>query len=90
MRALLTATETVRARPGEVIPLIAKSIKQPDAKVSNTWKHHAFPAALPKDMLDVMVEEERWIAKMQKREPRTRAQLAAFIDTSVLEEALGR
>jgi NitT/TauT family transport system substrate-binding protein len=49
--------------------------------------HHAFPAALPGELLDVMVEEERWVARNQKREPRSRAALQAFIDTSVLAEA---
>jgi NitT/TauT family transport system substrate-binding protein len=87
VRALLQATETVRTMPQVVIPLIAKSINQPEAKVSASWKFHAFPAALPKDMLDVLTEEERWMARTQQRAPRTREQLQGFIDTSVLAEA---
>jgi sulfonate transport system substrate-binding protein len=87
VRGVLRATETVRAMPQSVMPLVARSINQPEAKVSASWKFHAFPAALPRDMLDVLTEEERWMAKSQQREPRTREQLAAFIDTSVLAEA---
>ena len=37
-----------------------------------------------------MVQEEAWIAKNQKRAPRTRATLAQFIDTTVLAEARKR
>jgi len=88
VRGLLDASETVRRMPQIVIPIIARSIMQPEEKVSRSWKYHAFPAALPKDMLDVMTEEERWMARSQQREPRTREQLATFIDTSVLQEAM--
>ncbi len=87
VRALLVATDRVRRNPEDVIPLIAKTIGQTESKVRGTWQHHMFPAALPAEMLDVLVEEEAWIAQSQQRAPRTRQQLAAFIDTSVLREA---
>jgi NitT/TauT family transport system substrate-binding protein len=87
VRGVLDATETIRRMPQTVIPIIARSIMQPEQTVSRSWKYHAFPAALPKDMLDVLTEEERWMARSQQREPRTREQLATFIDTSVLQEA---
>ena len=87
VRGVLDATQTIRTMPRTVLPLIARSIDQPEQKVAASWKFHAFPAALPNDMLDVLTEEERWMAKAQQRQPRTRDQLAAFIDTSVLDEA---
>jgi sulfonate transport system substrate-binding protein len=87
VRAVIVATDTVRERPREVIPLVARMIKQTADTVSGSWRFHAFPAALPADMLDVLTEEERWIARSQQREPVTRDRLAAFIDTSVLKEA---
>jgi NitT/TauT family transport system substrate-binding protein len=67
--------------------LIAKTVNQSVDWVSRSWRHHAFPGALPNELLDVMVEEERWVARNQKREPRTRAVLQGFLDTSVLAEA---
>jgi hypothetical protein len=36
------------------------------------------------------VEEEKWVAGGQSRTPRTRAELASFIDTSIIEEARKR
>jgi NitT/TauT family transport system substrate-binding protein len=87
VRALIVAADMVRARPRDVIPLVAKMIIQTEETVSRSWQFHAFPAALPGDLLDVMTEEERWIANTQQREPLTRDRLAAFIDTSVLDEA---
>ena len=88
VRALLAATDVVRTNPARVIPLVASTIKESEAAVQSAWAHHAFPAALPSEMLDVLTAEEPWSAALQKRAPRTREQLAAFIDPSVLAEAL--
>ena len=87
VRGLLAATNTVRRKPPTLIPLVAKTIMQPEPLVDASWKHHRFPAALPSDMLDVLVREEQWMAARQKRAPLGRAELSAFIDTSVLDDA---
>jgi NitT/TauT family transport system substrate-binding protein len=87
VRALLVAADRVRTRPKDVIPIIARVTKHSEMQIAGSWKHHAFPMALPADMLDVLVEEDRWVATTQQRPPRTREQLATFIDTSVLAEA---
>ena len=39
-------------------------------------------------MLDVLEEEEVWVAKERDRTPRTREELAQLIDASLLEEAM--
>jgi NitT/TauT family transport system substrate-binding protein len=88
VRGVIVATDSVRERPQSVIPLVARMIKQTEGTVSQSWRFHRFPAALPPDMLDVLTEEERWIAASQHREPLSRDQLSALIDTSVLKEAL--
>jgi NitT/TauT family transport system substrate-binding protein len=87
VRALLAATDTVRNRPQDAIPIVARKIKQTEATVRSAWAHHAFPGALPARILDVLTEEDRWVAKLQQRAPRTRTELARFIDTTVLAEA---
>jgi NitT/TauT family transport system substrate-binding protein len=46
-----------------------------------------FPADFVPDLLDVLEEEEIWVAKERDRTPRSREQLAGLIDRSVLEEA---
>jgi sulfonate transport system substrate-binding protein len=87
VRALLVATDKVRTRPQDAIPIIARKINQTEATVKRSWAHHRFPAALPAGMLDVLTEEDRWVAALQQRAPRTREELAAFIDTGVLRDA---
>jgi sulfonate transport system substrate-binding protein len=89
VRALVAASKKTRETPKQVIPLVARMIRQPEQTVGDSWRFHTFPAALPDDTLNLMTEEERWIAKNQspQRQPRTREQLAAMIDTSVLKDA---
>ena len=90
VRALLAAGDELKAKPQPHFPLVAKTIGQPADLVARAWEHHAFPYALPKDVLDVMEQEEAWVARNQKRAARTRATLAEFIDTTVLAEARKR
>jgi sulfonate transport system substrate-binding protein len=90
VRALIAAGDELKTKPQPHFPLIAKTIGQPPDLVARAWEHHAFPYALPKDALDVMEQEEAWVARNQKRAPRTRATLAQFIDTTVLAEARKR
>jgi NitT/TauT family transport system substrate-binding protein len=87
VRALLAAVDEMKTKPAGHFPLIAKTVNQPVDVVARSWSHHAFPVAVPADMIDVMVEEELWVARKQGREPRSRATLASFFDASVLEEA---
>ena len=87
VRAIIVAADTVRSQPRAVIPLVAKRITQTEETVSRSWRFHTFPVSMPGDMLNVLSEEDRWIARRQQRAPLTREQLAAFIDTSVLKEA---
>jgi sulfonate transport system substrate-binding protein len=87
VRALLAASDAVRNRPQDAIPVVARRINQTEATVRSAWAHHAFPAALPAQILDVLTEEDQWVAKLQQRAPRTRTELGRFIDATVLAEA---
>jgi NitT/TauT family transport system substrate-binding protein len=87
VRAIAAASREVRARPGDVRPLLSSRINVPQATIATVWRHFRFPTSLPPDILDVLVEEEPWVAARQKRSPRTRAQLQGLIDDSVLREA---
>jgi NitT/TauT family transport system substrate-binding protein len=90
VRALLSAVDEMKTRPAPHFPLIAKTTGHPVDQVARSWEHHAFPVAVPGDMLDVMVEEEKWVAPKQNRAPRSREALAAFFEPSILEEVRRR
>ena len=89
VRALIAATGELKKDPAPYFPLISRVTGHPEAQVAAGWKHHAFPMAVPSDLLDVLGEEEKWVAASQQREPRSRKELEGFIDPSVLREAQG-
>ena len=90
VRALIAAAERIRAEPRVAWPLVAASTGYDVALVERVWQHEGYPGTLANDLLDVLVEEDLYIAREHNRASRTRAELARLIDTSVLEEALGR
>jgi sulfonate transport system substrate-binding protein len=90
VRALFASVNEMKTKPAPHLPLISKVTGHTVDHISRSWEHHAFPMVVPVDMLDVMVEEEKWVAQKQNRAPRTRATLAAVFDPSILEEARRR
>jgi NitT/TauT family transport system substrate-binding protein len=90
VRALLAAVDEMKRSPAPHFALISQTTKHPVDRVARSWPHHAFPVDVPADMLDLMVEEEKWVAQKQGRSPRPRQALAAYFDRSILEEAARR
>lgn len=87
VRSLIEASKRVRENPQEVRPLVAKSTGFSEKLIAKVWHHEGYPGTLVADVLDVLADEEIWVAKERDRTPRTREQLAALIDASVLEDA---
>jgi NitT/TauT family transport system substrate-binding protein len=90
VRALVAASERIAAEPRIAWPLVTARTGYDVALIERVWHHEGFPGTLASDLLDVLVEEDVYVARERNRAPRTRAELALLIDTSVLEEALGR
>jgi sulfonate transport system substrate-binding protein len=90
VRQVIAGAKVAREDSARVIDLYAKSSGYPRDLVAASWPHHRFPAILVADLLDVLEEEEKWLAALDKRTPRARGELAKLIDTSVLKEALAK
>ena len=90
VRALFASVDEMKTKPAPNFPLISKVTGHPVNQIAASWEHHAFPMVVLPDMLDVMVEEEKWVAPKQNRAPRTREALAAFFDPSILKEGRGK
>jgi NitT/TauT family transport system substrate-binding protein len=86
--ALIAASDEIATNPARAQALVAESSGYDLHDVEQTWRHHAYPAALAPDLLDVLVEEDVWVARETGRAPRTREELASLVDPSVLEEAI--
>lgn len=87
-RSLVDASTRIRQHPQEVWPLVAQATKHELKTIERAWPHHGYPGTLMDDLLDVLVQEEVWVARETGRKPRMRDALAPLIDSSVLEEAL--
>nr|WP_198148530.1 ABC transporter substrate-binding protein [Sphingomonas sp. Y57] len=88
VRAVLTATAAIGRDPRPAQALVAATGGFTADEVARSWPHLTFPAALPGDLVDVLVEEEAWLAAQEGRPARGRGELAKLVDSSVLEEAL--
>lgn len=88
VRALITAARQSETAPEKIWPLVAARSGHPLDLLAASWPHHRFPAALPDDLLDVLVDQETWLAAKADRPERPREALAQLIDASVLAEAL--
>ena len=87
VRATLAGAADLQKDPKRYFALISEKTKHPQEQIARSWEHHGFPLGVAPDLLDLITEEEKWVAIQQNRAPRTRAQLAGFIDTSILKEA---
>ncbi|MEO8467434.1 MAG: ABC transporter substrate-binding protein [Gammaproteobacteria bacterium] len=88
VRALVTASAEIRQRPQIVWPLVSQATGYDQALIEKVWPHEGYPGLLVPDLLDVITEEDTYIARERGRTPRTRSELAVLIDASVLRDAL--
>ena len=88
LRSLIASSAEIRQRPRQYWPLIASKLNYTPETVSKSWPNLQYAGGLVPDLLDVMAEEEIWVAKERNRTPRTRSQLTTLIDRSLLDEAM--
>jgi sulfonate transport system substrate-binding protein len=88
VRATAQASAAIRKDPRKYWPHISSVIGFTEEEISWGWPETRFPVKIIPDMLDVLETEEKWLAKIGNRAPRSRAELEKFIDRSVVAEAL--
>ena len=86
---ILRASEQVRSRPAAGWPLLASKINVTEQTIATVWRDFRFAGSLPGDLMDVLTEEEQWVAAIQRREPRGRQALQSLVDATVLRDARG-
>lgn len=90
VRALADATAALKKDPKPFWPHVSEVTGFSLEEISWGWPEMEFPVHIIPDMLDVLETEEAWVAGVSNREPRPRAELAKFIDRSIVDEALAR
>ena len=87
LRVLIGTSQDAREHPERAQPLIAAKLGLTEQFVLSVWSLFSFPASIPDDMLESMVEQEPWMAQKQNRPARSRDAIAALIDASLWQEA---
>lgn len=87
VKSLIVAAEQVRNDPESVWPIMERDMGFDQELIEQAWFIQEYRGTLAPDLLDVMVDEEVWLAGVQGRTPRTRQELAPLVDPSILEEA---
>lgn len=87
LRSMIAAAAGLRDRPKELWPLLSSKLNYSEETIARSWPQLRYAGSMADDLLDVMTEEERWVAKEKGRVPRTREQLSVLIDRSLLNEA---
>jgi NitT/TauT family transport system substrate-binding protein len=88
VRAVADASKALKKEPAPYLQEISGVIGFTVDQIRLGWPETEFPVHIIPDMLDVLEVEEQWLAKTANRAPRSRAELAKFVDRSVVEEAL--
>jgi NitT/TauT family transport system substrate-binding protein len=87
VRTLIQTSKDWTKTPGPSLALISSKLNMPGELILKAKPEIRYAGGMVKDLLDVLEEEEKWVALERKRTPRTRAQLATLVDMSVLEDA---
>jgi sulfonate transport system substrate-binding protein len=88
VRAVADASKALKKDRKPYVDHISSVIGFSVEEIGWGWPETEFPVMIIPDMLDVLEIEEQWVAKERNRTPRPRAELAKYIDRSVVEEAL--
>jgi len=93
IKALIAARNAMARDPRPAQQLVVDRMKgyppaYPLTLIAASWPHHRYLAGKVPDLLDVMVEEEKWLARTGDRQPRDRDTLARLIDYSLLDEIM--
>jgi NitT/TauT family transport system substrate-binding protein len=88
VRAVADASKALKKQPAPYLQDISAVIGFSVDQIKLGWPETEFPVHIIPDMLDVLEVEEQWLAKTANRLPRSRAELAKFVDRSVVDEAL--
>ncbi|KAF1996006.1 periplasmic binding protein-like II [Amniculicola lignicola CBS 123094] len=89
IRALEKATKLFRDEPEKVYARAAKAVKVKEDLLRAVWDHHFWPGTIPADLLEVLTEEDKFIARTENRAAMSQSTLKGMIDTSILDEVRG-
>jgi ABC-type nitrate/sulfonate/bicarbonate transport system substrate-binding protein len=87
VKALNQTLEVFRGHPESVYATVGGNVGMDASIVQAVWPVHNWSGDLPSDLLDFLVVEDAYLAQTDGRATISRADLAKFIDPSVIADA---
>ena len=86
VKALNQTLDVFTNKPDSVYSTVASAVGMDPSVVKAVWPDHKWTGSWKPDLLDFLVEEDQYLSKQDRRTAVSKADLAKFLDTSVLEE----
>jgi NitT/TauT family transport system substrate-binding protein len=87
-RHIIRASKLVKEKPQIGCEWLAKATGYERGLIERSFHQHDYCASIAPDQLDVLFDQDQWIAQEQGRTPRSREQLSTLLDYSVYHEAV--
>ena len=85
VQVIQIASARIRGRSPGLLAQLAPRVGLTERTVDAVWNRFTFPAELDNEQMGASLDKvEPWVATMQKRQPRSHAQLGTLIDGSLL------
>jgi ABC-type nitrate/sulfonate/bicarbonate transport system substrate-binding protein len=87
IKALNQALDVFKNNPDKVYQTVASAVGMDAAVVKAVWPVHKWSGTLASDLVDFMTEEDQYLAKQNGRATTSKTDIAAFVDSSIIQEA---
>ncbi|KAK4198004.1 hypothetical protein QBC40DRAFT_97464 [Triangularia verruculosa] len=88
LKNLIKAQRVFEEEPEEVYGRVSAAVNVSVPLLERVWRVHDWSGGIPRDLVDVLEEEEKYIARVDNRTASGRRHVAKMVDGSVLVEAL--
>ncbi|MEO7506487.1 MAG: ABC transporter substrate-binding protein, partial [Pyrinomonadaceae bacterium] len=87
-RHIIKASKLMKEKPQIGHEWLVKATPYDRGLIERAFHYHDYCASIEPDQLDVLFDQDKWIAQEQGRAPRSREELAKLLDYSVYHEAV--
>lgn len=86
VRALNKTLDVYNTKPESVYKFVADEVGMDAKIVEDVWPDHKWTGVLPADLLNLLVDEDKYLAIKDNRSRTSKADLEKFLDTSIIAE----
>jgi sulfonate transport system substrate-binding protein len=88
VKAVMRAQKKFNEEPESVYERVAQIIGSDAGVIERAWGIHGWRGALAPDIVEVLIEEENYVAEVQRRKPSSAEEITKLVDFSIMEEVM--